>query len=50
MKKASRYLADSRPSRQPPAPMGLATPFFRHLARPREAKKTEREKVMRNTV
>ena len=30
--------------------MVLATPFFRHLARPREAEKTEREKVMRNSV
>ena len=30
--------------------MVLATPFFRHLARPREAEKTEREKVRRNSV
>ena len=30
--------------------MGLATPFFRHLARPREAEKTERKKVMMNSV
>ena len=30
--------------------MGLATPFFRHLARPREAEKTEREKVMKNSM
>ena len=28
--------------------MVLATPFFRHLARPREAEMTEREKVRRN--
>ena len=50
MKKASRYLADRRPSRQPPAPMGLATPFFRHLARPREAEKMESEKLMENII
>ena len=47
-KKASRCLHDRRPSRQPPSPIGLATPFFMHLARPREAEKTEREKVMMN--
>ena len=45
-KKASRYLHDSRPSRQPPAPMGLAAPFLRHLTRPREAEKKERKRVM----
>ena len=49
-KKARRCRADRRPSRQPPAPMVLATPFFRHLARPREAEKTEREKVMMNSL
>ena len=48
-KKASRCLHDRRPSRHPPSPMVLATPFFRHLARPREAEKTEREKVMMNS-
>ena len=30
--------------------MGLATPFFRHLARPREAENKEREKVMMNSM
>ena len=30
--------------------MGLATPFFRHLARPREAENKEREKVTRNSL
>ena len=30
--------------------MDLATPFFRHLARPREAEKMEREKLMENIV
>jgi len=28
----------------------LATPFFRHLARPREAEMTERMKVMKNSM
>ena len=50
MKRASRYRADRRPSRQPPPPMDLATPFFRHLARPREAEKTERERVRMNSI
>ena len=50
MMRASKCRADRRPSRQPPSPMGLATPFFRHLARPKEAEKKEREKVMINSV
>ena len=49
-KKASRCLHDRRPSRQPPSPIGRATPFFRHLARPREAENQERERVVRNSV
>ena len=50
MKRASKCRADRRPSRQPPSPMDLATPFFRHLARPREAEKMEREKLMENII
>ena len=42
-KNARRCRAERRPSRQPPAPIGLATPFLRHLARPREAEVMERE-------
>ena len=30
--------------------MVLATPFFRHLARPREAENQERKRVMRYSV
>ena len=49
-KKASRCLHDRRPSRQPPSPMGLATPFFRHLARPRAAEMLERTRVVKNSI
>ena len=38
-------LADRRPSIGPPGPIILATPFLRHLARPREAEKTEEKNV-----
>ena len=40
-KKARRLRQERRPSRHPPGPIGLATPFFRHLARPREAEMME---------
>ena len=33
------------PSTGPPGAIGLATPFFRHLAMPREAEKMERPRV-----
>ena len=40
-------LPERKPSSRPPGEMGLATPFFRHLASPREAEKQERMKVSR---
>ena len=48
-KKARMFLHDKIPSRQSSSPIGLATPFLRHLDRPREAEKTEREKVILNS-
>ena len=38
------------PSRDPPGAMGLATPFLRHLARPRAAEKMEMEMVVKNSA
>ena len=43
--KAKINLPLRSPSTGPPGAIGLATPFFRHLARPRQAEKQEREKV-----
>ena len=49
-KKASRCLHERRPSRHPPSLMVLATPFFRHLDKPREAEKMERTPVRKNSI
>ena len=38
---ATKNLPVRSPSRVPPGAMGLATPFLRHLARPRDAEMTE---------
>ena len=43
--KAKINLPLRSPSTGPPGAIGLATPFFRHLARPRQAEKMERMKV-----
>ena len=40
-RKASRNFPVKSPSRVPPGAMGLATPFLRHLARPRAAEMME---------
>ena len=40
-RKASRNFPVRSLSRVPPGAMGLATPFLRHLARPRAAEKME---------
>ena len=45
--KAKINLPLRSPSTGPPGAIGLATPFFRHLARPRQAEKQERMKVRR---
>ena len=46
--KAKINLPLRSPSTGPPGAIGLATPFFRHLARPRQAEKQERMKVRKN--
>lgn len=45
----SRNFPLRRPSRGPPGAIGLATPFLRHLARPKAAEMTERAKVVKNS-
>ena len=45
--KAKINLPLRSPSTGPPGNIRLATPYFRHLARPREAEKQERMKVRR---
>ena len=45
---AIKNLLFSKPSRGPLDEMVLATPTFRHLARPKEAENTELENVMKN--
>ena len=42
-RKATRNFPVKSPSRVPPGAMGLATPFLRHLARPRAAEMIEME-------
>ena len=49
-RKATTNFPVRNPSRVPPGAMGLATPFLRHLARPREAEMKEMMKVVRNTA
>ena len=48
--KAKINLPLRSPSTGPPGAIGLATPFFRHLARPRQAEKQERLKVRKKRM
>ena len=49
-RKASTNFPLKRPSRGPPVAMGLATPFFRILVRPRAAEMMEIAYVVKNSI